>query len=96
MTDVLHQYWCEAIKGIALGAAQRALNAHLVANYAPGKTSTMSPGRVEYWPLTQQRQLFELLGDPEDTVGVRLTESCLMVPNKSVSGFRFPGGEGVP
>ena len=37
-----------------------------------------------------ERQLFELLGNPKDTVGVRLTQSCLMVPNKSVSGIRFP------
>jgi hypothetical protein len=53
----------------------------------------MSPGRVPYWPLTQQRPLFELLGNPKDTVGVRLTQSCLMVPNKSVSGIRFPTEE---
>jgi len=91
--DVLHQYWAEEIKLMALGAAQRALNAHLMAHHAPGKTSTMSPGRVPYWPLTQQRQLFELLGNPKDTVGVRLTQSCLMVPNKSVSGIRFPTEE---
>jgi len=91
--DVLLQYWAEEIKLMALRAAQRALNAHLMAHHAPGKTSTMSPGRVPYWPLTQQRQLFELLGNTEDAIGVRLTGSCLMVPNKSISGIRFPTEE---
>ena len=31
-----------------------------------------------------------LLGDVEASIGVRLTDSCLMVPNKTVSGVRFP------
>ena len=31
----------------------------------------------------------EILGDTEETVGVCLTESCLMLPSKSVSGILF-------
>ncbi len=41
-----------------------------------------SPGQ-EGWPITQQRALFDLL--PAETIGVRLTDSCLMLPRKSVS-----------
>ncbi|MFQ6100220.1 MAG: vitamin B12 dependent-methionine synthase activation domain-containing protein [Anaerolineae bacterium] len=41
-----------------------------------------SPGQ-EGWPLEQQRVLFGLL--PAEEIGVRLTESCLMLPRKSVS-----------
>jgi hypothetical protein len=37
----------------------------------------------EGWPIEQQRVLFDLL--PADEIGVRLTESCLMLPRKSVS-----------
>jgi hypothetical protein len=37
----------------------------------------------EGWPLEQQRVIFGLL--PADQIGVRLTESCLMLPRKSVS-----------
>ena len=91
--DVLHQYWAEAIKLMALGSAHKALNAHLLKRYAPGRTATMSPGRLGDWPLTQQRQLFDLLGNPEGTIGVQLTQSCLMIPNKSSSGIRFPTEE---
>jgi hypothetical protein len=41
-----------------------------------------SPGQ-EGWPLEQQRVLFDLV--PADEIGVRLNESCLMLPRKSVS-----------
>ena len=41
-----------------------------------------SPGQ-EGWPITQQRVLFGLL--PAQRIGVRLTETCLMLPRKSVS-----------
>lgn len=42
----------------------------------------VSPGQ-EGWPLEQQRVLFDLL--PAEEIGIRLTESCLMLPRKSVS-----------
>lgn len=41
-----------------------------------------SPGQ-EGWLLWQQRVLFGLI--PAEEIGVRLTESCLMLPRKSVS-----------
>jgi hypothetical protein len=52
----------------------------------------MSPGSgdVDVWPIEQQKQLFGIFGDTQALIGVRLTDSCLMVPNKSVSGIRFP------
>ena len=60
--------------------------------YKLGKTATISPGSgdVTVWPIEQQRELFALFVDVENLVGVRLTESFLMTPNKSVSGIRFP------
>lgn len=41
-----------------------------------------NPGQEE-WPLEQQRTVFSLL--PAGEIGVRLTDSCLMIPRKSVS-----------
>ncbi len=41
-------------------------------------------------PIEQQRGLFALLGDVEQAIGVRLTESFLMIPNKTTSGILFP------
>jgi len=74
----------------ALGSARQYLADYLKRKYKLGQISIMSPGSLEDWPLTQQKQLFSLFGNVEDLVGVRLTESCLMIPRKSVSGIYFP------
>lgn len=88
--DMVQSYWSEAIKEAALRAASVALNQHLEACYDLGKTATMNPGSLADWPLHQQRPLFQLLGGPHTAIGVELTASYLMEPNKSVSGIRFP------
>ena len=89
--DLLQQYWLDTIKATLLKSATTYLNEHLVKRYALGKTASMAPGSgdVTVWPIEQQRQLFALLGDVEGAIGVKLTESCLMLPNKSLSGIKF-------
>jgi len=47
------------------------------------------PGQ-EGWPIEQQREVFKLL--PGNEIGMRLTDSCLMLPRKSVS-FVIPRGK---
>ncbi len=91
--DLLYRYWADAIKQAALGAATEALTRHLATCYRLGRTATMAPGSLADWPIQEQRALFRLLGDPQLAIGVVLTESCLMVPNKTVSGLRFPTEE---
>lgn len=90
--DILSQYWLDAIKTEALHASIHHLHTSLEARYALGKTGSMSPGSgdITVWPIEQQHLLFSLLGDGPQRIGIRLTESCLMVPNKTVSGLFFP------
>ena len=90
--DFLQEFWLDTIKEMALGASLSFLNEHVKEKYATGKMSKMSPGAGAHdvWRIEQQRGLFSLLDDVEAAVGVRLTESCLMVPNKSVSGIFYP------
>ena len=88
-TDPLEQYWSNVVQESALGAASRALGSHLNDLYDPGRTSAMAPGSLGEWPLSEQRPLFAFLGDTEQAIGVRLSESLLMVPTKSISGIRF-------
>jgi len=91
-TNFLAPYWLDALKDLALDAARRYLREHVSSRYATGELSSMAPGAgpADMWPIEQQRDLFALLGDVEGLVGVRLTESLLMIPNKSVSGILFP------
>jgi hypothetical protein len=91
--DMVMRFWSEAIKEAALRDATMALNEFLNMRYDPGKTATMNPGSLPDWPIQQQRPLFQLLGDPHTAIGVELTDSYLMEPNKSVSGIRFPTEE---
>lgn len=89
-SDMLLDYCLDIIKEMALRAALQHLSEHLKAKYALGQTSQMNPGSLEDWPITEQFKLFQLLGNVEEVVGVRLTDSCLMIPPKSLSGIIFP------
>lgn len=93
--DVLVQYWWDAIKAECLAAARAYLLAHLTERFRLGQTARMNPGSgdADVWPIEEQRPLFRLLGGVTSQIGVLLTESCLMVPNKSVSGLLFATAE---
>lgn len=93
--DVLKAFWWDTIKADLLTTARKYLTGHIKTRYRLGKTATMSPGSADatVWPIRQQRALFCLLGHVEAKIGVRLTDSFLMVPNKSVSGILFPAEE---
>lgn len=87
--DPLEAYWADAIMVMALRAASRALACDLEERFRPGRTATMNPGSLEDWPMQEQCQLFALLGNPRQAIGVELRDSFLMTPIKSVSGIRF-------
>jgi hypothetical protein len=92
--DLFAGYLLDGLKEQALRQGIEHLKAHLAETYGldAEKMSTMNPGsgNRNVWPIGQQRQLFQLLGDVEALIGVRLTDSCLMTPNKTVSGILFP------
>jgi hypothetical protein len=89
--DPLKEFWWDAIKTHVLGAARQHLSDHLHRVFRLGKTASMHPGSgdASVWPIEQQRGLFALLGDVRQAIGVGLTGSCLMTPNKTVSGILF-------
>ena len=90
--DPLAEFWWDTIKMSLLRAAMEHLRAHIGKRYLLEKTASMAPGSAdeEVWPIREQKPLFRLMGDVQAAIGVRLTDSCLMIPNKSVSGIRFP------
>ena len=90
--DMLKEFWWDLIKTRLLGAANKFLNDHLQRKFRLAKTATMRPGSgdVSVWPIEQQQGLFALLGDVEGEIGAKLTDSFLMMPNKTTSGILFP------
>ena len=86
---MLDKYWADQIKEAVLSAAYRDFTARLVAGHGLGTTASMNPGSLEDWPISEQRKLFDLVGDTMEGIGVELTDSYLMIPAKSVSGIRY-------
>jgi hypothetical protein len=88
--SVLERFWADAINGMALGASILAMLEHIEDQHHPGNLSMMNPGSIDSWSLSEQRALFTVLGDPEESIGVQLMESCFMRPSMSTSGIWFP------
>ena len=89
-TDLLENFYLDTIGNVALNDVRNHLNQHLQKKFALEKISSMAPGSLADWPIEEQTPLFKLLGDVEAAIGVRLTQSRLMIPAKSISGVFFP------
>jgi hypothetical protein len=88
--DMMKAYYLDTLKEMVLESALSYLEDYLTERYALGQISEMEPGSLDTWPITQQKELFSIIGDVERLVGVRLTDRFLMIPLKSVSGIYFP------
>lgn len=92
-TDMLEGFWLDEMKELALGAALKAVRTDLRTTHKTTALHSMNPGsgNIDVWPIEEQRPLFRLIGeDAQRWSGVTLTDSLLMVPNKSISGFFLP------
>jgi hypothetical protein len=90
--DIFGQFCRDTLKEMALRAAMAHLVTHLKEAYSLETLVSMNPGSgdINVWPIEQQKELFALFGNVQESIGVVLTDSCLMVPNKSVSGLLYP------
>ena len=89
-SDLLENFYLDTIGNVALNSARKQLKRHLESKFALEKISSMAPGSLADWPIQEQAPLFKLLGDVEASIGVKLTDSLLMLPAKSISGIYFP------
>ncbi len=89
--DMLKEFWWDLIKSHLLEAADKHLKNMIQHRFRLHKTVTMHPGsgNTGVWPIEQQKELFSLLGGAGEALGVRLTDSFLMIPNKTTSGLLF-------
>ena len=90
LDDMFDRYVADIINQTVLRSAVTALKSHLKEKYALPKISQMNPGSLENWPLSEQDQLFKILGGTSTDIGVELNSSCAMTPKMSVSGVCFP------
>ncbi|SMC33777.1 vitamin B12 dependent-methionine synthase activation domain-containing protein [Sporomusa malonica] len=87
--DFFASFCADTIKEMVLRTAIKIFEEHLDKEFGLGHAVNMNPGSLAEWPITGQIHLFNLLGNVEELIGVRLTDSYLMLPVKSVSGIRF-------
>ena len=88
--ELMESFLLDQVKETVLTLARKYLDDYLKRKYALGRMSRMAPGSLEDWPVTQQKELFSIFDNVEDLIGVKLTDKCLMVPIKSISGIYFP------
>jgi len=88
--SLIKQYCLGEIGDEALNMATGYIEGYLKREYQLGQISSMHPGSLKGWPIHQQKELFSLFDNVEDSIGVTLTNSLVMNPRKSLSGISFP------
>jgi len=95
LPDMLEEFYADEIKKALVHTAMAYVHEEVKKRFAPdGKLSFMSPGSLKAWPIENQKPLFRVMGDTQAAIGVTLTDSCLMLPSKSVSGLLFSDATG--
>jgi len=92
--DMMKQFYLDMAKTMITANAIQYLRKHVEQKYSMPKTALMNPGEIEDWLISEQRPLFDLFGDVEKQIGVKLTGGGVMKPIKSRSGIIFPNESG--
>jgi len=87
--DVMLRFCLDDMKNQLLFAATGYLKKFLQENYQTGTLTNLNPGETASFPIAFQRKIFQIIGDVEGYIGVRLSENCALLPTKSHSGIYF-------
>lgn len=87
--DMFDTFCIDGIMEAVLRSARHGIFPKIDDEYNLGHAVNMNPGSLPDWPIKEQKPLFQLLGNVEELIGVKLKDSFLMSPIKTVSGFRF-------
>jgi hypothetical protein len=91
--DPLARYWIDSISERILYQASAKCLAEIRGIAGSENVNSMNPGSLSDFPITEQKPLFRLLGDVRGLIGIELTDTCLMLPYKSLSGIYFVSGK---
>jgi hypothetical protein len=80
---------CWPIRYAALKLAEKALVRNITEEFSLKQISCMNPGVLKFWPLSQQKPMFELLASLPDSLGVVLSDRFWMFPDFSATGLFF-------
>ncbi|MGL4209665.1 MAG: hypothetical protein ACRCTY_09795, partial [Candidatus Adiutrix sp.] len=85
----MERLFANGIQNVAMKMAESQLNDYICEKYGCEQVSSMNPGSLAVWPISQQKNLFQLLGPLAEQVGVELKPSLMMEPSQTVSGIFF-------
>ncbi|MCL2472356.1 MAG: hypothetical protein FWF26_01645 [Treponema sp.] len=90
--DYVVSLWLDMIKELFLHEANTFFRDYIKKAYQIKTLSAVNPGsgNRDNWPISQQKQLFALIGGVKEEIGVVLSDSFLMAPIKSSSGLLYP------
>lgn len=94
-SDSLDGYMLDRIGSMAVEALAESLEDYIRKEYEANQKSVsmrLSPGYCD-WTVEEQVKFNEILDFSK--IGVRLTESCMMIPRKSISGLIAIGPKGL-
>jgi len=94
--DELRGWWLDVLKTQLLMNARDGVVREIDRAFKPETLAAMAPGSgdLDTWRIEEQRPLFDLFDGEERAIGVTLTPSFLMVPNKTTSGILYPSESG--
>ncbi len=91
--DVFQRYWLDQLRLEQLKASLRGIADYLKNNHGIERFSSLGPGTgaADLWPLNELDKLFFLLGKNKylAPLGVELTDSMLMLPEKTSAGLYY-------
>lgn len=87
--DLMEKYIMDGIINSILDCATICVSKDLQERYGLDNIAYHIPGALDDWPLDEQQKLFRLFGDEANKIGVKLSDSNIMKPGKSVSGVYY-------
>ncbi|MDR0287658.1 MAG: vitamin B12 dependent methionine synthase [Clostridiales bacterium] len=90
--DYVVSFWLDMIKEMFLRETNLFFRDYIKNAYQFEKLSSINPGsgNENTWHISQQKLLFDMIGNVKEEIGVTLTDSFLMLPVKSTSGLIYP------
>ena len=89
LKDPLFNYWADSLCELALISASIAFKERVHKELGTDNVYSVNPGSVIDWPISEQKPLFELLGNGYEKTGITLKDTFLMQPVKSGSGIMY-------
>lgn len=91
--DIVKDFVVDAVGSVIAESCGAVIEKRLAEESSLNRTMPCSPGYCG-WNIKGQKDFFTLF--PENPCGIRLSDSCLMYPEKSISGFYGLGETLVP